>query len=406
MEDSHWSEEVVEFMFAYRAMNPKATWVEVAKHVSRKLGRDITDDAARLKYTRCKNMFDDSSDNFITSTLKKLRSARRTGSFNSRAANILLDKIRSQDEVLGAISGIVAQAPRLAEKIPSPPKRTKKYAIALELLLSDWHIGRLVQFGRRRVFDLAIATRRIQELSRVVLAEFEIQKKAYDVSEIVVACMGDMIENEHFHGIESARNSEFSTARQVQATIELLVFQILVPIARLGVPVKFIGVTGNHDRPTEKKSMVAPGEHNLTWIIYNTAILLLRQMGFSNVKSDIAEGFYTIHGIFGANVLYEHLDIRRPRRVSDFERMMADRGAQEGKVIDYVRGGHFHTYNQLDGGRAIVNMSLCGRDHFSQGLGYRSTPGQVLNTYLNFPFKLGPGERPMPFHKGFGVKLP
>jgi len=259
------------------------------------------------------------------------------------------------------------------------PKIIEGTGLTIELMLSDLHYGR-----KSKAFNIKVARERMQRLTTVFLQELDRKKKeGYKVERIIVALIGDIIENFSFHGLESAAASEFGNSRQVQEAITSLYYDTIMPIAKLGYDVFIPCVTGNHDRADVNKTMNNPGENHLTWIVYTALEEYCKIAGLKNVKFEIAKGSYIIHKIYNNNCLYEHGDNCKSNVKRSFETLMSNRGIQNNVTIDFGRFGHFHDYACYDRGRIIVNESLAGQDSYSEVSGYNSKAGQTINYYVN-----------------------
>lgn len=281
------------------------------------------------------------------------------------------------------------------EKI-SIPKASKSFGrkMTIEAMLSDIHYGK-----KSKTFNLEICRRRMKEFTSVLLKEIEDNKKLYNVEKLIIALLGDIIESYTMHGIESTLSSEFGNAKQMQASIESLFKDVLIPIAKTGLPIEIPCVTGNHDRTDHSRTMNDPGLNNMTWVIYNALKDLCEASGLNNVKFHIPTESYIILPIYNNQCLYEHGDNCKTNNKNSFEALINNRSKQIGKVIDFARFGHWHEYVCYDRGRIIVNESVCGQDSYANVLGHNSTAGQTINYYIETK------ERPNCFFKSFPVWL-
>src|SRR5690606_32732904 len=83
-------------------------------------------------------------------------------------------------------------------KIPKVKKDRKKKGTILELMLSDLHFGKLTEN-----FNQKVAEERMSKLSRVFMNEIDTQKTTYNIDEVVIGLIGDIIESSTMHGEES-----------------------------------------------------------------------------------------------------------------------------------------------------------------------------------------------------------
>lgn len=278
--------------------------------------------------------------------------------------------------------------------VAKPPK-LKGRPMTMELMLSDIHYGK-----KTDKFNLAVCRSRMQDLSKVFLAELERREvEGFNVERVIIALIGDLIESYTMHGLESAAGCEFGNAMQVQAAITSLFHDVIVPIAQTGIQVDVPAVTGNHDRSDMSRTMQLPGENNLTWIIYNSLEELCRASGLKNVKFIIPKGSFVILDIYGNNCLYEHGDNVGANTKQGFEALMERRAKQSNCTLHFGRFGHFHEYACFDRGRIIVNESVCGQDSYAEVKGFRTSAGQTINYYVKTE------NRPSCFYFSFPVWL-
>lgn len=278
--------------------------------------------------------------------------------------------------------------------VVSKPKASAKNKMTLELMVSDVHYGK-----KTDTFDLDVCRTRMQKLTEVFLSELAIAQRDFNVHRIIISLLGDIIESYTMHGMESALSSEFSNTVQIKEAIESLFYDVILPVAKTGIKIDIPAVTGNHDRVEHNKTMHNPGETNLTWIIYNALELLIKQSGLKNVTMHIPKNSYALLTIYNNNILFEHLDNVKAPTEDNFEKHIQRRSQQIGKVIHFLRGGHWHKYLCFGRGRIIVNECVPGQDSYANVKGYDTQAGQTINYYVETD------DRPNCFYKSFPVYL-
>jgi predicted phosphodiesterase len=263
------------------------------------------------------------------------------------------------------------------------PKRVKeKKNMTLELLFSDVHYGKFIDNIEGNYVDNKVIRERVRKVAESVIKEIYRESKSFNVERVILALIGDVIENADFHGQESEKGCEFSTSRQVQEAINSMFYDLILPIAMTGVDVLVPCVTGNHDRIGHNKTYHKPGEDNLTYIIYSTLELLCKQSGLKNVKFEISKGLYTTVQVYGNNIVYEHGDEIKNINRDTMANAMAKRQVQLGKVIHFLRIGHWHEPVVYGQGRMIVNGSVPGQDSYADSKGFCSEAVQIMNYYV------------------------
>ena len=289
-----------------------------------------------------------------------------------------------------AIAGIKVSK----DKVAKPPVSKGKRNMTMELLLSDWHIGK-----KTKTFDHKVAKQRLQQYMEVFHKELSVYQKSFNVERIVIANIGDLIESFTMHDLESAIACEFNNPEQLRMAIELLFNEVLKPVVKTGIKVDFVGVAGNHDRTERKKTMVDIGKNHMSWTVYHAVKMLSEASGYKNIKFTIPENTGTVLDIYGSKVLYEHGDHMKGKDARSAESHISKRSQQLGVMIDMLRSGHYHEYAVYGRGRVIINESLCGQDGFSETSGYNSHAGQSINYYIENK------DRPNSFYHSFPVYL-
>jgi predicted phosphodiesterase len=326
--------------------------------------------------------------------LVQIREQKEIAKYVSELEKKLSEKELFEKQALVAIQDAIKAIKVEKVNIPKLKSNHKKRSMTVELMLSDIHYGK-----KTKTFNLEVCRKRMRQLTTVLLQEIEDNKKLYNVEKVIVALLGDIIESYTMHGIESTLSCEFGNARQMQAAIESLYKDVLIPVAMTGLQVIVPCVTGNHDRTEHSRTFNDPGLNNMTWVIYNSLKDLCEASGMKNVKFHIPTDSYVLLDIYGNHCLYEHGDNTKSNTKNAFEALINNRSKQLGKVIDFARFGHYHEYACYDRGRIIINESVCGQDSYANVLGHSSTAGQTINYYIETT------ERPSCFYKSFPVWL-
>lgn len=310
--------------------------------------------------------------------LKTVARSRKSSSFSSKENRAILNLWNQREDILEAIKEAAKEISRVKQPVVKRKKAVGKPGITKELLLSDIHFGK-----KTETFNLDVCKKRLEEVVQATISEIERDSKEYNVDEIIVALLGDIIENYSMHVLESAKGCEFGNSRQVyEATLNLFKIVIL-PLSSLGIKMKVVCVTGNHDRDGVSRTYHNPGEENFTYIIYNTIKNFAEFSGLKNIQFIIPKDPWAVINVYGNTVLYEHYDnCKNPNRAG-LESLMTKRASQLNINIDYMRGGHFHEPTSFKNGRIQINGCLTGNDSFASVLGFNSEASQTLNTFVN-----------------------
>lgn len=315
---------------------------------------------------------------------RELQRSRNAMSENNRLrADIrsLVDRIGTKQNFLDAVERLTDE---LAER---PPVDFKKFIgaqvgtpMTVELLLSDLQIGKLSPG-----YNTLVARKRLFEYGRASLFQIE-QKMAvgYRIERIVLAIIGDIIESDKKHK-NSARATDTGTAEQLfDAQAGLFEF-VIEPLARLGIQLDIVCVTGNHDWDDHGLAMFQPGKQQLSWPLYKGLELLTKRAGYFNASFDIPEGSYTTLTIYGQHVLYEH-GVGVSVAESAMKAHKIKRAEQEKKHLTYFRMGDKHTVTSFNSGTYVVNGAFfgatAGGTEYSGIAGYDSVPAQWMGFHV------------------------
>lgn len=375
--------------------NQGFSWEEVAAKFNKKYNTEKSSNSVRHIYRAYKDLFNQSDKDVDVNTLKEVQRTKKNNSKTQKHNRIIIQQLLKEEEILEDIRDLVAELNKQPtikiKKLPS----NKKKRMTIESLFSDIHFGK-----KTDTFDLKKCRERLRHYVSVKLREIFDRSKLFNVERLIVAFLGDLIESATMHGLESLKGCEFGNSKQVQEAIRSLFEDVLTPFAGLGIPIDVVCVTGNHDRTEAKRTYHNPGEENLTWIIYNTLEMLSEQAGWKHVKFQIARGPYATLDIYGKTCLYEHYDNAGSNTRKALEELMMKRQKQVGKVISFMRGGHYHEATVYGRGTIITNGSVCGQDSFADVLGFDTEAVQIINFYIETK------TRPTPFYSSFPVFLP
>ena len=356
------------------------TWAEITDKYNKKFRKDKNFESIKKAYQRNRNYFI-TDDNHIR-TLKTVHRTKKTNSYTAKENKTILDEWNKRDDLLETIENTVKNMSLSKYKVPVYKKSKSRKNMTLELLFSDVHYGKYVNGVEGNFVDHKVIRERVRKIAESIVKEIHRESKSFNVERLVLAMLGDMIENADFHGKESAKGCEFSTSRQIQEAIESIFKDLILPIAMTGIKIHIPCVTGNHDRIDKNKTYVNPGEDNLTHILYKTLKLLCEVQGLKNVTFDIVTRLYTHVEIYGNVVIYEHGDELKNLNRDTMANMMSKRGVQIGKVANFYRVGHFHEPVVYGQGRMMVNGSVPGQDTYAESKGFWSEALQVLNYYV------------------------
>lgn len=367
-----WTEEILKVITNWRADGKE--WKEIAHLFNKKYGQKKSAANIRTAYK-----YHCSDEELELENQPDIIAARRRSQISAAAANrqvrTIAEGIIAQEDFLNAMEAVASNLkPAKPVKMQSRAKGTKMTA---ELLLSDLQIGKLIP----GYYNTEIARKRIQKYCEAVIFKIkQHQKSGYKFDKIVLAMLGDLIESDKKHP-NSARATDTSTAEQLANCQEYLFVYLIEPLAKLGIPMDVVCVTGNHDHDDHGLAQFAPGKNHLSWPLYHAMRMFTKARGYKHVSFSIPQGAFHLHEIYGHNVLYEHGVGVGATEASMFSRR-AQRSQQLGKGITYFRMGDKHHISRYNEDTLVVNGAFFGGDceglDYSSINGYSSQPGQVI----------------------------
>jgi predicted phosphodiesterase len=264
------------------------------------------------------------------------------------------------------------------------PSKGTKHREAIVLFLSDVHMGEVVSMsamGGRNSYNMKIAAARLERYFQSVVKLGTEHWTGPAPDSIYLVLGGDLVSGE-IHD-ELAKTNDLQAIPAVRVLAEALAAGLdLLRKSFPTIPIHVISVPGNHGRTTKKPESKAFAINS-----YDTLVALLLEW-WANTKGlkgvtfsapHTGDALVTIHGW---NVLFTHGDRIGSRGGSGFvgPAATAARGMQkivqdylaEGRVIDVIVMGHFHTPLELEYG--IVNPSLVGPSEYSRSGRMRSHP--------------------------------
>ena len=293
----------------------------------------------------------------------------------------LAEKIDTKGGFLAAIEQLVADLPnRSLPFFGGVLGPVDGLPVTVEVLLSDLQIGKLSPG-----YNTPVARKRLFEYGRAILFQIDQKVKAgYRVERIVLGLLGDIIESDKKHK-NSARATDSGTAEQLYDAM-LGIFEFVVePLARLGITMDVVCITGNHDWDDHGLNMFQPGKQQLSWPLYKSLALVTERSGYNNVTFDIPEGSYSIVEFYGQKALYEH-GVGVANTEASMKAHKIKRAEQERDHITYFRMGDKHTVTTFNGGQMVVNGAFFGAGpggtEYSGIAGYSSVPAQWVGFHV------------------------
>ena len=352
------------------------TWKEVVEDFNLEFDENKTANGVKKTYQRYKD-FDFSQDTLI-SNMRKVHSARKARSNATKENKALLEVLEFRDDLVEEVTEVLKNNKIGKVKLPKPKKSKKKKNLAIEMLISDIHIGL-----KTKSYNLDVAERRISEYTKTTLEEIERLQKNYNVVKAQINLNGDLMQGAHLHGNDSQVSCEFSDAKQMAEVIRILFFKVILPVAKLGIQVDILGMVGNHDRQSKDRPIHDAGERYLTYTIYKAIEMLSQTSGLNNVSMTIPTAEYSSFEMFGHHFIIEHGHAKGiALNTTALEKQLLKRANQLGIIAKGIRIGHFHTEMSSNNGRHVVAPSPTSGDCYGDHLGFVAYPAMMLNYYV------------------------
>lgn len=364
-----------QIQFIIDLKNEGTSWECIAAAFNEDFKDCKTAEAVRNTYRKYNNFYETTDGEVKVKSLQAITRLRKANSLTARENRAILAHLDEQSDVVEHIAALIQKMGKMKIAVAKKPKATSKTKMIIELLVSDTHFGL-----KTASFNTTIARERMRKYVDVVIKEYYRHLANYNVVGFQILFNGDLIQSATMHP-DSAYSCDSTNPEQVANTIESLFKDLLVPVAQLGVPIKIIGTSGNHDRYESSRITTNPGCGYLTHIIYRSMKLLGEQAGFKHVSWSIPDEAFAVYEIFGRYFLVEHGDLLKAPSPQSIENQIARRSSQVDKNIVGIRLGHFHSSATLDMGRAVINGTLSSDEHYGAGLGFKSITSQAITFY-------------------------
>ncbi len=385
--------------------NSDLTWEQITYEWNKLFAKSLgakTLNALRKTYRRTTEMLDaaDEADEIDSVAIQKsLESNFRTTKSNKvlkqQLTAVVQNKIQLSDIIEGintAVKNISFHRPIL--KKVSLNSDTKKTQMIPLVMVSDVHFGLKTQLD-----NLEINRKKMAKLGRVFIDEIIRYNKNFNIPSLIVNLGGDLIQSASMHKMDSKASCDLTDAEQVAVAIESIYEDLILPLTGLGIPIKINSICGNHDRVSVEKPTVRPGKEYFTYTIAHTLRTICKAAGHKDITFEIPEKPYMIFNVFGSNYLLEHGHLFGAKPTLDaLERHLMKRSNQVGKLLAGIIYGHFHTEMSSTAGRFLGNGGFPSDDHFSDSLGYKSVPSQIIVFFVKTT-------RPTSYYHSFPVQL-
>lgn len=226
-------------------------------------------------------------------------------------------------------------------------------------VISDWHIGYVINNCEGNYFNWEIANKRINKY----ISECKKYIKMYNIKNVIVINCGDTIENSQMRYTQD-QYCEFLQAMQINKALELI-YRFLCALCK-DCNVLYGGIAGNHDRMDGDKKKDYEG--NNANVIINEQLQVYKmlsqneRLSFIDTKYNDKEIRININGL---SCKFVHGD-NMPKVDKN---TMANVISSDNELYDLLCYGHLHNFNLLseNNGRYIMGVGcLSGRNTYSK----------------------------------------
>jgi predicted phosphodiesterase len=315
------------------------------------------------------------ADLVADSKLKSIKEAVGEMAYAKREVQLESQKLGKLKRDL-TLYGVVAEQFYLAlvnELNLEIPKWTYKSRLPIGngrmvVLLSDWHIGSVVEDVNGNSYNYDIAIKRVNKFAQSIidLADF------HSITDIDVICLGDMTEHVSMRNVNQAFESEFTVSEQTVKAFELI-RDFLVNLTDF-FNVTYRGISGNHDRMNGRKEDNIDGDSTIYLINYlvkmfaeTSSIPRLEYIESDNIN------YSTTLSINGNHMKFVHGDNEKGNRI------LASHSALDGVVYNLVAMGHLHHFSVTEVGLNQFEAyfgSLMGMNNYGKKGKFGSTASQ------------------------------
>jgi hypothetical protein len=317
----------------------------------------------------------DSPDEHVANLAKRLRTAQRS---NTQLRRVINGSVDQTDHFEDMIKAVEAATRNLGGGIvvKNDYKKAKGSTLATaEILFSDYQIGKIGQY-----YNSELAHKAMAKYSKSILEE--LANEEYTFERIILASLGDTVEDHLKHGVQSATSTDSGLAEQMANAIEYMWTYLIQPLGVLEIPMEVYCIAGNHGSSQHKgMDMFKAGLYSYDYVIYKALEGYCKVRGWDHITFVIPEGVFGYTEIYGRGVVYEHGYFNSCTEKS-LQDQKAKRSQQLKRHIEYFRCGDMHHVCDYNCGQEVVNGAFFGVDNggeeYSGILGFNSIPAQKM----------------------------
>ena len=206
----------------------------------------------------------ESPDWDVANLAKRLRTAQRTNSQLRRTLNAATDVSTHIPDMIKAVEKATRNVSLQEPTIQVLPKQGGTEDAIIEILLSDYQIGKVGQY-----FNSKLAEQAMKKYGKAIQEVVYQTALNYNPKKIVLALLGDLVEDHLKHGVQSATSTDCGLSEQMALAIEHLWEYIIQPLSQHRIEMEVICIAGNHGSSQHKgMDMFKAGLYSYDYTIF------------------------------------------------------------------------------------------------------------------------------------------
>jgi predicted phosphodiesterase len=239
------------------------------------------------------------------------------------------------------------------------------------VVLTDLHIGKLIEDIYENAYNYEIAIKRMNEYKKKVLEYCN----CFGITEVTVTGLGDIVEHVNMRYKQKV-STEFGLAQQIHKATKIVI-DFLVSLSEY-VNVEYVGIAGNHDRFQGDKNIAYEDDNANAVVNFNIKTFIeltgASRLTYIDIADDATEINKTLNGV-KFKLAHGHLD------GGNKQNRMKSKISMENDFFDVFIYGHLHNYDvkESDRGRMTIGVgSLAGREDYSVSLSSATDASQLM----------------------------
>lgn len=243
--------------------------------------------------------------------------------------------------------------------------------------VQDWHVGYVINNYKGNSYNYEIAKKRLHKL----VGEIKKICERYNITDVVIMHLGDIIENTYMRDTQQAFECEFHMSEQISKATKLMTEFILSVAKTANVNIEVGMVGGNHSRMSTKATNIEGDNANVVIRENLITIFELIQKDMEQRITFLDVDYIDDTCLFEVNGL-KVKGIHGDNRVGDKKKLFDSETTIDDENLDLIMLGHYHNFQALSqngGGYVVTGGSLFGYNPYSvKRMGCNTNASQTL----------------------------